>query len=556
MMTNYGSLKKSVYAALLLFLIIPLFSYSAVRSPQERQALEKLLYNHLTSELNIPEVIVVVDEEGVAVAFSPADNDPEILRGQTVLVAVSAAAAIPDAESINLIIHCGGAPIGNLTIPAGAVRRLQEGEISYTLFCRQWLIETVPLPFRFPTALLDPIIASDSVWLQSTVQKRSPEKIYADFSPGPLAFHCLEFYEGAGIKIATTAVKTVAAVIDFGSSATAKTFIQALAQQRVNSGSADRGQLPLMLKTETAPPFVSYADRLGSLVFLLQGPPVLVKKGLKALKKQEINSPFQQESGPIKISQLLKTPNSYIDRQVKVTGRVVGRFPAGKNRKPAAVYLLQESDTLQKIEVHTSTMPGILEYLTVSGRVVTAPRSKIVIKESERRPPPSEQSPLSLLAVGSALSFLIFLVIFLLAGGRKANRRENPRTPSVKAEKRGFPAVPPAPLPDEVAAHVTYSASLTIEKGEKIGKTVVLRKPITTMGRKGGRKNLIEIADHTVSRQQGMIIIDPLENRYYFLDESRTNPTKLNGIAIRGKNLLSNNDLLEMGETAFRFKIH
>lgn len=90
--------------------------------------------------------------------------------------------------------------------------------------------------------------------------------------------------------------------------------------------------------------------------------------------------------------------------------------------------------------------------------------------------------------------------------------------------------------------------------GADVGMTFPVAKSVTLIGREGGRRNDIVLHDHSCSRGQGRIIIDSRNKTFQFLNEGRTNATKINGQEVDSA-FLQSEDELEFGVVKLRFRI-
>ncbi len=93
-----------------------------------------------------------------------------------------------------------------------------------------------------------------------------------------------------------------------------------------------------------------------------------------------------------------------------------------------------------------------------------------------------------------------------------------------------------------------------MEKGPDKGREFPLTKMSNAIGRAGARKNEVELADDTVSKEQATIHFDSSKKTFTIVNESATNPTKVNGAVISGQAALENNASVEMGKTLLRFR--
>lgn len=114
--------------------------------------------------------------------------------------------------------------------------------------------------------------------------------------------------------------------------------------------------------------------------------------------------------------------------------------------------------------------------------------------------------------------------------------------------------VSPKPVAPAAATtiFVDLGADLVVAEGPDTGKKFPLTKPRITIGRRGGRANEVELTDQSVSREHAKIVYNPTDQTFNLINESTTNPARVNGTAIESA-LLQNNDLIQLGSTGLKF---
>lgn len=110
----------------------------------------------------------------------------------------------------------------------------------------------------------------------------------------------------------------------------------------------------------------------------------------------------------------------------------------------------------------------------------------------------------------------------------------------------------PAPAAAATTLFVDLGADLLVTEGPERGKTFPLTKPRITIGRPGARQNEVSINDESVSREHAKIVFNPAERTFNLINESTTNPARVNGTAIESA-LLQNNDVIQLGATSLKF---
>jgi hypothetical protein len=94
---------------------------------------------------------------------------------------------------------------------------------------------------------------------------------------------------------------------------------------------------------------------------------------------------------------------------------------------------------------------------------------------------------------------------------------------------------------------------LTVAEGSDRGRTFPIGKPTTLIGRSGQRKNDFELTDSTSSREQAKIIYNSADRSFKLVNESTTNPTRVNSSTVDSV-VLQDGDKIEFGNTVVRFK--
>jgi len=276
------------------------------------------------------------------------------------------------------------------------------------------------------------------------------------------------------------------------------------------------------------------------------------------------------------INDILINPARYWNRTVTVVGQVqaVRANPEGTTR---GFYTVLDDSCPNPITVRSNELPPLGKSYAVTGVIIQDPAAANVpiLKEVSRSAPGMASTTLYLL-IGAGVVFLVLLITFivLLTKPKKAAApvtirprpqdtvRPGPRpvTPGPDLDKTTkLPTGPPtpayaAPAPDKTQVFMSLGADLIIEKGPDKGKEFTLHKQVMTIGRPGARKNDVELADDTVSKDQASIFYDNTRKLFSIANESATNPTKVNGQIISGPTLIENGALIEMGRTIFRFK--
>ena len=94
---------------------------------------------------------------------------------------------------------------------------------------------------------------------------------------------------------------------------------------------------------------------------------------------------------------------------------------------------------------------------------------------------------------------------------------------------------------------------LSISDGPDRGRNFAIGKPTILIGRTGQRKNDFELSDSTTSREQAKIVYNSGDRSFKIINESTTNPTRVNGSTVDTV-VLQDGDRIEFGNTVVRFK--
>jgi len=267
------------------------------------------------------------------------------------------------------------------------------------------------------------------------------------------------------------------------------------------------------------------------------------------------------------IRDILERKDRYWNTEVAVVGQVVSvkADPEGTTR---GTYQLRDESTKETLTVSTGDLPPIGKSYAVKGLILQAPENASLpyLKEAKRTAP-GFSATMKLLLYGGVVLFLVLLIVFLVLLIRPKTRGEAAATirpgvrpgagePGLDKTRKISPAGPaaPAPAPDKTQVYVSLGADLVVEKGPERGKEFTLHKQVTTIGRPGARKNDVELADDTVSKEQASIFFDNVKQTFTIRNESTTNPTLLNKNIVTEAAELHNGDLIETGKTLFKFR--
>jgi pSer/pThr/pTyr-binding forkhead associated (FHA) protein len=276
------------------------------------------------------------------------------------------------------------------------------------------------------------------------------------------------------------------------------------------------------------------------------------------------------EADDRKVSDLLEAPSRYWDTTVSIAGRVADRRPetVGATR---GIYTVADDSGSEPIAVRTSDLPAVGQSLIVVGVVIQDPdRPDRPMLQELRRTVPRSSALLRTLLIGGGALFLLLLVVFLILLMRPPEResgrlREDARpappgaVTATSAAATGFETATmdtPGRNPDaqETQVFMSLGAELVVTRGPDKGRRFPLHKQIMTVGRAGGRKNDIELTDSTVSKEQAAIYFDGRNREFSIGNQSRTNPTLVDGAAVEERVALGDRSTVEMGTTVLELR--
>ncbi len=278
------------------------------------------------------------------------------------------------------------------------------------------------------------------------------------------------------------------------------------------------------------------------------------------------------------IKDICEKPDRYQNLSVTVVGQVLDATsdPEGTTRG-YYTFVDESCGKDENITIRTTDLPPAGKMYKVKGVVMTdATDGSVFIKEISRSAP-GMPSWMIILLIGAGVLFLILLIILVIIlakpkGAPKSAAAAPPLTVRPQVSPTAPPAPPPAgpaptrkvetpiiappstPEPAKTRAFLSLRADVTIEKGPDEGKKYTLHKQVTTVGRGGSRKNDVELSDDTVSKEQTSIFYDNTTREFSIRNESTTNPTQVNQKIVTDPIILNDNDLIEVGASALRFK--
>jgi len=265
------------------------------------------------------------------------------------------------------------------------------------------------------------------------------------------------------------------------------------------------------------------------------------------------------EADQVMINDIRANPVRYWNTTVTVEGLVqeVRSDPPGTTR---GFYIIQDESIVtgavnvgelpyNQLYVRTNNLPAIGKTFKVTGTVINDPtRADLPILRETSRSSAGMTSGMRILLIAAIVLFIgvvIALVLLLARPKKRSAAAEAGRTTRLPYE---------APEAAKTQVYVDLGARLVVEKGPDSGKDFPLTKHAITIGRAGARKNDIELSDETVSKEQATIHFDGSKKAFTIVNESGTNPTKVNGAAVSESAPLEDNAAVDMGKTVLRFR--
>lgn len=123
--------------------------------------------------------------------------------------------------------------------------------------------------------------------------------------------------------------------------------------------------------------------------------------------------------------------------------------------------------------------------------------------------------------------------------------------PELPTQLAGASRSPAAAKATEI--FLDLGAELVVLDGPDRGKHFVLTKPRIGIGRSGSRQNEVTLNDETVSREHARIIYSSSDQSFRLINESSTNPVKVNGNPVESV-LLQDEDVIKLGASSLKFK--
>jgi hypothetical protein len=125
------------------------------------------------------------------------------------------------------------------------------------------------------------------------------------------------------------------------------------------------------------------------------------------------------------------------------------------------------------------------------------------------------------------------------------------RTVNAAPRSAATQVVPP-PAPKATEVYFDLGMELAVTDGPDRGKRFPITKLSITLGRSGARQNDVTLSDGTVSREHAKIIYASAEKTFRLINESTTNPARLNGNPIDAA-VIKEGDIIQIGSSIMKF---
>lgn len=288
-----------------------------------------------------------------------------------------------------------------------------------------------------------------------------------------------------------------------------------------------------------------------------------------------------QSSQQVWVSDIQAQPARFWNTTVTVVGQVmdVAANPAGTTR--GTYELLDESSTMP-LRVRTRDLPPVGREYAVTGTIIQDPaRAGVALLDELERAEPSNTNWLRMALIGGAVLLgvlLIVLVALMLRSQPSApapvaapapptftpappteqpadfRTRREPAAGATRKLDAGAAMAAAGDAGDRTRVFASLGYEIAVEKGPDKGGVHRLHKPVTTIGRKGGRNNDIVVSDDTVSKEQASLTFDATTGKFTLTNQSVTNPTRVNGRMATEPMVLEADAAIEMGSTVLRFR--
>jgi hypothetical protein len=272
------------------------------------------------------------------------------------------------------------------------------------------------------------------------------------------------------------------------------------------------------------------------------------------------------------IADIKAVPQRHVNREVTIEGQVMATTPNPPGTTRGTYLVVDDSDP-QGIAVRTKNLPPAGREYRVTGTVIQdAATATFLIDEIGRGPVgrPAWLLP-GLIGLGVLVLLLLWALVRAMRGGRPAPAYAGAPVPPMAAPTAAptiRPTTAPPPLEtirptgppsggdatdvlsvgDETEVYRSLGAAFKVTGGPDAGREFPIGRTTVLIGRSGRRRNDITLSDSAISREQARLVYSAETKTFTLINESLTNPTRVDGVEINAKEL-SDGSVIEMGKT-------
>lgn len=254
-------------------------------------------------------------------------------------------------------------------------------------------------------------------------------------------------------------------------------------------------------------------------------------------------------AGETRISDIMPDQEGQV---VKLEGKVIDTKPKDQDFPDLeGTYTLKDKYG-GSIKVWTMELPGSGEYIKIKGVISKDQDSNLLIRQRQFTWLEKYLVYAIIVAVVVVIALLIILII-LNKRSKQSGIADIPvGMPPQEETRRPKAETTPAPAPEATTKLIEPRASVTTVDGASAGRTYEIIKPDILIGRDDGCDIQLPESDTSVSRRHARIKHG--NRQYTIINESKTNPTRVNGKEI-GTGILQDGDEIKVGTTKLQFKI-
>ncbi len=233
---------------------------------------------------------------------------------------------------------------------------------------------------------------------------------------------------------------------------------------------------------------------------------------------------------------------------VKLKGKVIATEPKDPDLPDLEGTYTLKDEYSGSIKVWTEKLPNAGEYVTIKGTVAVDQDGMLMIRQ---QPPSLVDLYLKYVVIVAVAAVVILLVVLIILTGRSKQVEPVSVIPGVQPEAAKSETTP-ASAAGPTEKLIEPRAAMLITEGAYAGKTYNITKADIVIGRGDECDIQLPESDTSVSRQH--VRIKHANKQYTMINESETNPAKINGEAIASK-VLEDGDEIQLGNTKIQFKL-